>query len=323
MTSRTEPAVVDPSIDVVIPTHGGWGLTKSCLRHLAAQTVSHTVIVVDNASPDDTVSRVRDAFPELRVLELGANLGFPVACNRGVAAGCGEVVVLLNNDVDCPPTFLERLVAPFRDDSVGSVAAVLVQPDGVTLDSAGLTADRTFAGFPRLRGRPFSDAGVASPVLTGPAGAAAAYRRRAWEAVEGLDECLFMYGEDLDLALRLRAAGWGTALAVDALAVHEGSATSGHRSPVSRYHGGFGRGYALRRYGVLSGRNALRALVTEAVVIAGDAILSRDLQSLRGRAAGWHAAGRKGRGPALPADATDVAMGFLECLRLRRAAASP
>jgi GT2 family glycosyltransferase len=319
MTSQTEPAAVDLSIDVVIPTHGGWGLTESCLRHLAAQTVSHTVIVADNASPDDTVPRVRVEFPHVRVLELGANLGFPVACNRGVNAACGDTVVLLNNDVDCPPTFLERIVAPLRDDAVGSVAAVLVRRDGATIDSVGLTADRTLAGFPRLRGRPLSDAVVSSPVLTGPAGAAAAYRREAWEQVGGLDEGIFMYGEDLELALRLRTAGWETALAADAVAVHHGSATSGHRSRLSRYHGGFSRGYVLRRYR-LRRRSALRAAVTGVAVCLADAVVSHDLATLRGHVSGWRAAGSAFRNPLPPHDAIDGEIGFVTSLRLRREA---
>ena len=96
--------------------------------------------------------------------------------------------------------------------------------------------------------------------------------------------------EDFDLALRLRSAGWRTVVAADAVGVHLGSATHGHRSAWQRRHGGFGRGYVLRRYGVLRGRTAPRTLVTEAVVVLGDLAISRDLAALRGRLAGWRAA---------------------------------
>ena len=107
-----------------------------------------------------------------RVVEIGANRGFPVACNRGAAAGDGEIIVLLNNDVEPRPDFLERLVAPLRDDPrVGSVAALLVQPGELTIDSMGLVADRTLAGFPRLRGRPVGHATSPLPVLAGPSAA--------------------------------------------------------------------------------------------------------------------------------------------------------
>lgn len=306
------------SIDVVVPTHNGWELTRTCLDHLQCQTRQHAVLVVDNASTDGTPERLRTAYPNARLVALADNHGFAVACNRGARSGDGDVIVLLNNDVECPPDFLERLVEPFRDDPyLGSVAAVLVQMDRRTIDSAGLTADRTLAGFPRLRGLPVSDAASASPVLVGPAGAAGAYRRTAWERVGGLDEGVFMYGEDLDLALRLCAARWRTAIAHDALAVHLGSASIRHRSSSQRYHGGFARGYFLRRQGVLRGRAAVRALVTEAIVIAGDALISRDLAAARGRVRGWRAAAGLERNPP-PPDATDGDITFRESLRLRR-----
>src|SRR5437016_2937856 len=104
-------------MDVVVPVYNGWHLTERCLEHLRKQTLSHTVIVCDNGSSDGTAERVRTSFPEVRVVELGANFGFGVACNRGVRAGTHDIVVLLNNDVECRSTeFLERLVVPLRDD---------------------------------------------------------------------------------------------------------------------------------------------------------------------------------------------------------------
>ena len=198
------------------------------------------------------------------------------------------------------------------------MAAVLVQPDGATIDSVGLTADCTLAGFPRLRGRRLSDAGVASPVPTGPAGAAVAYRRRAWERVGGLDDEIFMYGEDLELAVRLSTAGWETAFAADAVAVHHGSATSGRRSRLSRYHGGFSRGHVLRRYRILRRRPAFRAAVPGVAVCLADAVVSHHLATLRGHVSGWRAAGSAFRYPHPPRDATDGEIGFVRSLRLRR-----
>jgi N-acetylglucosaminyl-diphospho-decaprenol L-rhamnosyltransferase len=310
---------VIPSIDVVIPAHNGWELTKSCLGHLAAQTVPHTVVLADNGSSDGTPERVRDAFPDVHVVELGANLGFPVACNRGVQAGEGDIVVLLNNDVDCRPDFLDRLVTPFREDErLGSVTALLLTPDAERIDSFGLAVDPTLAGYPRLRGRPPQEAQTADPILIGPIGAGGAYRREAWYEVGGLDEGVLFYGEDVDLALRLRASGWSTAAAADAVGLHIGSATASRRSAWQRYQGGFARGYFLRRYGVLRGRAALRAAATEALVVLGDAIVfSHDLAALRGRVAGWRAARGRPR-VALPLGETiDRRITFLRSVALR------
>ena len=307
------------TIDVVIPVRDRWELTHSCLMHLRDQTVPHTVVVCDNGSSDETRTRLQDSFPEVRVVELGANLGFSVACNRGVLSGDTDIIVLLNNDVEARPDFLERIVRPIVEDTrVGSTAGLLLQPDEIAIDSMGVTVDATLSGFPRLRRRPIDDAASVTPLLTGPIGGAGAYRRTAWEQVGGLDEGVLFYGEDVDLALRLRAAGWRTSAAPGAVAVHLGSATARHRSGWQRYQGGFARGYFLHRYRVLRGAPAVRALVTEAIVVAGDAYLSRDLSALRGRIAGWRAAGGLSRTPWPPPDAIDKTIGFRESLSLRR-----
>jgi GT2 family glycosyltransferase len=308
------------SVDVVIPTYGRWDLTERCLEHLRRQTMPHRVIVADNASTDGTRERIPDAFPEVRLIELPNNLGFSVACNRGVAAGVGDVVVLLNNDVEARADFLERLVAPLeRDGDVTTVASVLLQPGERAIDSVGLTVDRTLAGFPRLRGRPVTDVTSERPVLTGPVGGGGAYRRAAWEEVGGLDEGVRFYGEDVDLALRLRGAGGRAAAAVDAVAVHVGSASIGSRSSHQRYQSGFARGYFVRRHRTLFGGAGLRTLLTEGIVVGGDAVLSRDLCACRGRIAGWRAARRADRSPAPPREAIDESITFVESLRLRRA----
>ena len=227
--------------------------------------------------------------------------------------------MLLNNDTEPRRDFLERLVAPFEVEDVGSAASLLVRPDGVTIDSMGLTADRTLAPFPRLRGVGVAGASSSSPVLAGPAGGGGAYRRTAWAAVGGLDEGVLFYGEDLDLALRLRSAGWRTVGVPEAVAVHMGSATAGHRSSWQRFQGGFARGYFVRRYRLLHGRVAPRALVTESIVVVGDAVISRDLSAAKGRLAGWRAAKNVPQLPMPPRAAYDESIGFGESLRLRRA----
>jgi N-acetylglucosaminyl-diphospho-decaprenol L-rhamnosyltransferase len=278
------------------------------------------VIVCDNGSTDGTPERLRASFSEVYVVELHSNLGFAGACNRGACVGSGEIIVLLNNDVECRPRFLERLVRPFvADDGIGSVAALLLQRDEDRIESFGLAVDPTLAAYPRFRNRPVDEACRPGTVLAGPSGAAGGYRRDAWERVGGLDAAVFAYGEDADLALRLRAAGWAAAAASDAIAVHIGSATAGTRSAWQRYQGGFGRGYFLRRYGVLRSRYGPRAFLTEALAVAGDALVySHDIASFRGRLAGWRAAGGRPRHARPPDEALDRSITFTESLRLRR-----
>jgi len=310
---------VSLSIDVAIVAYNRYDLTHSCLTHLASQTREHRLLVCDNGSIDGTAQRIAEDWPAARLTRTEDNRGFAQACNAAVALGDGDVVVLLNNDVDCRPDFLERLVSPLeRDARLGSVAALMVRPGGGRIDSIGLTTDATLSGFPRLQGDPVSDAGAERPVLVGPAGTAAAYRRAAWNQVGGLDERIFAYSEDFDLAVRLRAAGWPTVAAPDAVGVHLGSATHGHRTAWQRRHGGFGRAYVIRRYGLLRSRAALRTALTEAMVVAGDAVISRDLAALKGRLAGWQAAAGLPSRPRPPQTAIDGGIGLREAINLRR-----
>ncbi len=320
---------VQLAIDVVLVVYERWDLTENCLRHLDRQTVPHRLIVIDNGSSDDTASKVLERVPRATLIRIDSNMPYATACNRGVRAGCGEAVVILNNDVECRPDFLERLTAPLEKDSgVGAVSGLLLQPGEELVDSLGLAADRTLAAFPRFHGQPVAAAHPSWPPLTGPAGAAAAYRRSAWEQIGGLDEEIFAYMEDFDLALRLRAAGWKAIAVTDAVAVHLGSATHGRRSAWQRRHGGFGRGYVIRRYGVLRSRAGLRALITELLVVLGDAVISRDLAALRGRLAGWRAARQMPGRPFPPPDAIASEISLADSIRLRlrvysgRAAAS-
>lgn len=308
-----------PVVDVAIVAYRGWDLTQSCLEHLRRQSVAHRVVVCDNGCDQGTARRLREGFPEATVLRMERNMPYAVACNAAVAAGRGDLVVMLNNDVIARPDFLERLLAPFASrPRLGSVAPLLLRPGEREIDSAGLLADRTLAGFPRLHGQPPAAAERPAPVLAGPAGAAAAFRRAAWEQVGGLDESIFAYLEDLDLALRLRAAGWETAVALDAVAVHVGSATFGHRSREQRRKSAHARGYLLRRYGVLCSRAGPRALLTEAIVVAGDLAICHDTAALSGRLAGWRAAAGLARLDPPPREAVERRIGFLDSMRLRR-----
>ncbi len=310
-----------PAIDVVVPVYKHYELTRSCLEHLARQSVAHRVIVVDDGSRDGSPERLEREWPGVKLVQLESNGGYTRAVNHGVRAGEGEYVVLLNNDVQPRSDCLERLIAPLQgDERVGSVAALMLAPgERGTIDSFGVSADVTLAGFARMQGKPPGGIHAGGPALTGPEGTAGAYRRAAWEQVGGFDETISAYMEILDLALRLRSAGWATAQAPDAVGVHLGSVTYGHRSPAQRRQAGFSRGYLLRRYGVLRRRAAPRALFTEALVVAADAVVCRDLQALRGRLEGWRAA-RGCERHAWPEEAIDHSITLRESLALRRGA---
>ena len=320
--SPTAAAETPLTVDVAIVAYRHWELTNSCLEHLRRQTIAHQVLLCDNGCDEGTADRVRAAYPEVTVLRMPRNMPYPVAHNAVVGAGHGEIVVMMNNDVDARSDFLERLTAAFVSrPRLGSVAPLLLRPGERQVDSVGLVADRTLSAFPRYKNCPPEEAridGDAGLVLTGPEGAAAAFRRVAWEQIGGMDEALAGSMDDFDLFVRLRVAGWETASALDAVAVHIGSATYGHRSVEQRRKAGFGRAYMLRRYGVLRSLAAPQTLATEALVVAADAVLSRDLAALTGRWAGWRAAAGSPSRAWPPPEAIDRRVGFLRSMRLRR-----
>lgn len=305
------------SIDVIVPVHGNWPVVERCLTSLVGPVASvhYRVIVVDDRSPDDTADRVEAAFPDVDLLRMSTNVGFAAACNAGFAHGSGDVVVLVNSDVEVGPGMLGALAGAFGDPTVASAGPVITRPDG-RLDAVGICADPTLAGFVRYHGASPSAASHSGPALLGPYGAVAAYRRSAMPSETLFDEGIFMYGEELDLALRLRAAGYATRTVLDAHAVHLGGATTGKGSSRQRYLAGFGRGYLLGKYRVLRSRQALRAIATEAIVIGLRVARDRESSALRGRVDGFRA-GRRAPAAVVPVVGLEPRIGFLRSLRMR------
>jgi hypothetical protein len=301
---------------VYIPNFNGSQRLGRALQSLREQTRPVDVVVVDNGSADDSVALVRDGFAEVEVLELGRNLGFGPAINRAVAAHRADPLILLNNDAEAEPRFVEALLDAAAE-GVQTVAGVLVQERAPGLiDSAGVVADRTLMGFDYLHGEPLAAARRAPDPL-GPTGGAALYQRAAFEAVGGFDERIFLYYEDLDLALRMAANGASCRLAGEARALHAYSASLGAKSGQKFAHTGWSRGYMLRRYGVMERpRRALRALATEGAICAGQLLLDRTAKGVSGRMRGWRDGAGLERRDLGGAALLDLSAG--QALRLRR-----
>ncbi len=233
------------------------------------------------------------------MLRLERNAGYTGAINLGVERADGDIVVLLNDDCVVDPGFVEKIIAPI-DPGDGVVMAAGVMRDWrdrSLIDSAGMELDQTLLVFDYLNGEPVSrlGGGVADPI--GPSGAAAAFDRASFRSVGGFDEGLFAYWEDVDLVLRLRRLGLRCALAPDAIGDHEHSATLGSGSKRKNYLMGYGRGYVLRKWGVLDGRRTGSVLFREAVLCAGQAVVDRNLAGVRGRLRGYREAPASERYP--------------------------
>ncbi|HEY2480221.1 MAG TPA: glycosyltransferase family 2 protein [Solirubrobacterales bacterium] len=303
---------------VYIPNFNGARWLPRTLQSLRRQTERLDLVVVDNGSTDESIAAVRGDFPEVTVMELGENLGFGPALNRAVAAHPADAIVLLNSDVECEPGFCEALLAGLADD-VDMVAGVLLQErEPGLIDSAGVVADHTLMGFDYLHGEPIA-AAERAPDPLGPTGGAALYRREAWEAVGGFDERIFLYYEDLDLALRIAAGGGRCRLAPGARAIHAYSASLGAASGAKYARTGWSRGYMLRRYGVMRDPAlALRALACEAAISAGQLLRDRTAQGIVGRLRGFRDGSRLPRREVGSAPLLDLSAREALALRRRR-----
>lgn len=304
------------TVDVVVVTWKARDMLERCLEHLAAAKMERTkVIVVDNASADGSAELAR-AHPAVDVVvENPENVGFGQAVNAGAAAGDGDVVVLVNNDLFVEPGFVEAIVTPLRDDPrCGMVAGHTLLPDGAGTDGFGICLGPGLEAYNRGRGD------LPLGLLAGPSGGAAAYRREAFDAAGGFDDRLFAYSEDVDLLLRLRLAGWTAAEAPGARGVHLGGASTGVDSPFQRRLAAFGRGFTLRRFGVLRRpRAALHALVLDGAVCVFGLLRHRSLTPISGRVRGWRAAGATPR-LSVPPGTADATIGLREALRRLRTA---
>ena len=238
---------------VIVPTVVGGPRIRGLLSSIRDRPSEVEVLVVDNSSPDPEIGELGDRFDGVRVIRLDRNAGYSRAVNLAAREATGDAIVLLNDDSVCDPGYVEAIVARLDPAAGVTMAAGVMREarDASRIDTAGMQLDRTLLVFDYLNGEPLAqlDHGVADPI--GPSGAAAAFDRDAFLAVGGFDETLFAYWEDVDLVLRMRLAGQRCALAPDARGTHAHSATLGSGSARKNYLMGFGRGYVLRKWGVL------------------------------------------------------------------------
>jgi N-acetylglucosaminyl-diphospho-decaprenol L-rhamnosyltransferase len=233
-----------PNVDVVIPTHDTAELTVRCVESvLASELPAGAVhcIVVDNASSDGTAERLAGR-PNVTVLRNDENVAFGRACNQGVRAGSGDLVLLLNSDVVASHVALATLSAFLESDSR------FVAAGGRLVDPGTDTVQRGFTlrAYPRLStqmallvglerlwpSNPVSrrqlmldfDYERSQTVDAQPAGACLMCRRVDFEAIGGFDERFYYWFEDVDLVRRLSARG-AIGYVHDAVFEHLGAGT--------------------------------------------------------------------------------------------------
>lgn len=243
--TRPAPAIRPrPRVTAIIVTWSSRadieGVLASLDRALAAPAIDGSVIVVDNASTDDTVAWLRSQRPDVRLIEAPTNEGFGRACNRAFEIADGDVWLLVNPDARLEPGTVVALVdALRRTPGAGAIAPTLARPGEA--ESAGmLPSIRSGIGhflflnrlLRRGRGGPWRGVQLRRQppgrlvAVEWASAAVLAVRPAAIRAIDGFDETIFLYGEDIDLCARLAAAGWSIRLATTTLAGHAIGASS-------------------------------------------------------------------------------------------------
>ena len=218
-------------VSVIIPNYNGEHFLKACLEALKRQTFDDMeVILVDNASTDDSIKLAKELYREIRVIELHDNTGFAYAVNRGIEAAKGEYVLLLNNDTIVFPNFVKNQYKMIKGNpDVFSCSALMIQNQNHELvDDAGDELAVLGWGFAPDRDKPVSGCGVPHEVFSSCAGAAI-YRKAVFDEIGLFDESFFAYLEDMDVGYRARLAGYRNLYNPYAKVYHLGSASSGSR----------------------------------------------------------------------------------------------
>lgn len=238
-----------PRASVIIPNWNGLAYLRPCLDSLARQTYGEAeVIVVDNASEDESVPVMEREYPWVRVVALAENRGYAGGCNAGIAEARGEILVLLNNDTVAEPDWLEALVAALDEHPDAGLAAtrIMLHDRRDILHSAGDLYRRDGTADSRGVWQPYGPPYDETAYLFGACGGAMAVRREVIEQVGAFDESFFMYCEDIDLNWRAQRAGWRCIYTPQAVVYHHLSATGG--GPLSSYYVGRNTLWVLARH---------------------------------------------------------------------------
>jgi GT2 family glycosyltransferase len=219
-------------VTAVVVTFNSAHCIGACLRGIADALRPLEVVVVDNASADETIATARAALPDVVVVESEKNLGFGRACNLGVARSRGEFVLFVNPDVELQRVDAEALQADLELEPLGLLVPLLGTPDAAPRHHvfpyrrwpAAVTRQAWKPLRPRELRRPRRQASstdrawAAAPLLL--------VRRDEFLAVGGFDERYFLYAEDVDLSRRYRRAGLPLRLTAALVGTHAGGSSS-------------------------------------------------------------------------------------------------
>lgn len=228
-------------ISFIIPNYNGERYIDSCIHSIYKQNLKKIkgleaieVIVVDNASEDDSILIAKKNYKNIKVILNRTNIGVAAAYNKGIEAAKGEFVALMHIDTVLDENWLKNSLEIFDDNHEGryrilSSSSLIVRNDGTkTIDCCGLGFSRTGYVY-KINGGKTAESIKKSKVVPAPYNAAALYRKEVIKILGGFDENFFSYFEDADLGIRGYLQGFSTIYNPNALAYHSGFTLSGGR----------------------------------------------------------------------------------------------
>jgi len=227
----------ESSVAIIILNWNGYEHSRNCLDSLAKLNYSNfQVLLVDNASEDNSGVRLKEEFPSVIFLQNEQNLGFTGGNNVGIEYALAkgfDYVMLLNNDTIVEADFLQHLVAKaYNDASIGMVQPlILLMEDPKKIWSAGGNFQK-WLGVSNTRGdrKPLESFSFSSAPLDWATGCCILLPSQVIREVGTLQASFFAYFEDVDWSLRVRKAGFQIQLAQDSVIYHEGNASSKKKS---------------------------------------------------------------------------------------------
>lgn len=227
-------------VSIIVLNMNGKRYLENCMKSLSNISYpNYEMILVDNASTDDSVDFIRKNYPEVKIIKNKENLGFAEASNIGVKESKGEYLLFLNNDTKVEPDFLDKLVLRIEKDSTIGMcqSKLLLMDDPKRLDAVG--SYFTPSGFLDHVGLGEEDRGQYDQEreIFSPKGACMIIRRSLFERLGGFDKDFFAYFEESDLAWRVWLAGYRIVYVPQSVIYHRVGATTQNLSfPFIQYH---------------------------------------------------------------------------------------
>jgi len=224
------------NVDVGIINYNGGEELTACVRSLIMQTIPVRVLVLDNASKDNSIAILKSSGLRCKIIQSEKNLGYAGACNMLLENMNADVQVLCNMDLEFHSSWAENLLACFaRHPEAGSVASLVMEKSGV-VNAVGVQFGADLFAKNEASGLDISEADVREKDVFGCYGAVMSFRKEAAVAAGPMDASFFLFFEESEWYFRHNLAGYKTVFCPEAKVFHERSMTTVRYSPLKLFY---------------------------------------------------------------------------------------